>query len=330
MLTVAREGLFCPAGGFYIDPWEPVEKAIITHGHADHARPGSGGYFSTAETAAVMGLRFGEAAEASSFEVLSPGERCKIGPVSVSLHPAGHVYGSSQVLLEDGRQRWVVTGDFKRQEDPTCAPFVPVRADVLVTEATFALPVYAWEPGPRVAQEIYRWWTEAPERPSILFCYAFGKTQRILGELAKLTERTVYLHGAALGLTDLYREAGIPMVPTAGATEFGRSAGFAGELIIAPPSAHRSPWMRRFKNPQTAFASGWMAIRGARRRRGYERGFVVSDHADWNGLVATVRESGARRVYVTHGHNDTFARYVREELQLQAEPLDTLYQGESE
>lgn len=338
LVTVEDQGLYCPRGGFYVDPWQPVDTAVVTHAHADHARPGSVRYLCTPETASVIGRRFSGAESAESagagagprFEPLAYGEARRIGGVTVSLHPAGHVYGSAQVRIDDGEEVWVITGDFKRDDDPTCRPFQPVTADVFITEATFGLPVYSWRPAAEVVREIYEWWQGETARASILFCYAFGKTQRVLAELSRHTDRPVYLHGAAASLTELYREAGIEMLETRAVTDGAGGSGFAGELVIAPPSAHRSPWMKRFRRPQTAFASGWMQIRGARRRRGYERGFVISDHADWDGLVRTVRESGARRVYVTHGRNDVLARYLREELELEAEPLVTLYEGEAD
>jgi putative mRNA 3-end processing factor len=333
LVTVEEQGLYCPRGDFYVDPWQPVDTAVITHAHADHARPGSGRYVCTPQTATVIRRRFAGAeggAAGLRVEPLACGEPRRIGGVTVSLHPAGHVYGSAQVRIDDGTEVWVITGDFKRDDDPTCRPFEPVAADVLVIEATFALPVYSWRPAAEVVREIHRWWQGETARASILFCYAFGKTQRVLAELSRHTDRPVYLHGAAAGLTELYREAGIEMLPTRPVADGAGESGFAGELVIAPPSAHRSPWMKRFRRPQTAFASGWMQVRGARRRRGYERGFVISDHADWDGLVRTVRESGARRVYATHGRNDVLARYLREELSLEAEPLATLYEGEAD
>jgi putative mRNA 3-end processing factor len=329
LVTVDEHGLYCAAGQFHVDPWNPVETAIVTHAHADHARAGSGRYVCTPQTAAVISRRLAARGE-PRVDVLPYGEPRHLGTVQVSLHPAGHVFGSAQVRINDGNEVWVITGDFKRDADPTCRPFEQIPADCLVTEATFGLPVYAWRPSVEVVEEIYRWWQSDSERASLLFCYAFGKTQRVLSELTRFTDRPVYLHGAAVGLTELYRQQGIQMLPTVAVSETNRRADFGGELVIAPPSAHRSPWMKRFRRPQTAFASGWMQVRGARRRRGYERGFVISDHADWDGLIRTVRDSGARRVYVTHGRNDVLVRYLRKELGLHAEPLGTLYEGESD
>jgi len=256
----------------------------------------------------------------------------RIGDARVSFHSAGHVLGSAQIRLEAASESWLVSGDYKRCADPSCAPFEPVQADVFITEATFGLPIYRWQSGAVVAREILQWWQAARERPSILFAYAFGKAQRLLAELAAIGVGTgdqpggegneIVLHGAVEALMPAYREAGVRLPPTLPASAIPRGQSLAGRLVIAPPSAHRSPWMKRFKLPQTAFVSGWMAVRGARRRRGYERGFVLSDHADWPGLIRSVRDSGARQVYVTHGNSHGLARYLREVEGISAEPLE--------
>ena len=224
-----------------------------------------------------------------------------------------------------------MSGDYKRCADPSCSPFEPVQADVFITEATFGLPIYRWQSGAEVAGEILSWWQGAPERPSILFAYAFGKAQRLLAELAAIgvgehgqpgAEGTeILLHGAVEALMPAYREAGVRLPPTLAVSAIAKGESLAGRLVIAPPSAHRSVWMKRFKLPQTAFVSGWMAVRGARRRRGYERGFVMSDHADWPGLIQSVQQSCARQVYVTHGNSDGLARYLSEVEGISAEPL---------
>ena len=233
--------------------------------------------------------------------------------------------------LEADGNVWVVSGDYKRDDDPSCRPFEVVPCDVLITEATFGLPIYRWQSGADVAEEIRQWWQSDRSRPSLLFCYAFGKAQRLLAELRAIgVEEEVLLHGAGETVTRHYRAAGVSMTPSQPVSALPRKDSLAGRLVLAPPSAHRSSWMRRFKAPQTGFASGWMAVRGARRRRGYERGFVLSDHADWPGLVRTVRESGARKVYVTHGQSDVLARYLREIEDIDAEPLETLFEGESD
>jgi putative mRNA 3-end processing factor len=327
LITVLPQGLYCQQGGFFIDPWQPVDLALITHAHSDHARSGSNHYIASRISQGVLQKRLGEGI---SLQGVNYGEKLKLGNTWVSFHPAGHVLGSAQIRVECGDQVWVVSGDYKRDDDPTCTPFEVVPCDSFITEATFGLPIYRWQSGADTCRHIYDWWQSDPERPSLLFCYAFGKAQRILAELGQWSDRPVYLHGAIQVLTEVYREAGVQMIPTMPASEMPRNYKFNGELILAPPSAHRSTWMKRFAQPQTAFASGWMAVRGARRRRGYERGFVLSDHADWQSLVHTVLQTGAKTVYVTHGQTDSLSRYLREIHGLNALPLKTLFEGEGD
>ena len=305
-----------------------MPRALITHAHADHARSGCGEYWAIGRSAAVLRQRLGQQI---NLHDVNYGDEHRIGDARVSFHSAGHVLGSAQIRLQAGGETWLVSGDYKRDSDPSCDPFSVVSTDVLISEATFGLPIYRWPAGQQVAADLLRWWREAPERASLLFCYAFGKAQRLLAELHQLGVRdTVLLHGAMVPITQAYRDEGIAMVPTEPVSSLPRSADLSGRLVLAPPSAHRSPWMKRFKAPQTGFASGWMAVRGARRRRGYERGFVLSDHADWPGLLQTVRDSKAQQVYVTHGQSDVLARYLREVEGIASEPLSTLFEGEAE
>jgi len=305
-----------------------VPRALITHAHADHARPGCGEYWAIGRSAAVLRQRLGQQI---NLTCVNYGDEHRIGDARVSFHSAGHVLGSAQIRLQAGGETWLVSGDYKRDADPSCDPFAVVSTDVLISEATFGLPIYRWPPGEQVAADVLRWWREAPERASLLFCYAFGKAQRLLAELHQLgVGDTVLLHGAMVPITQAYRDEGIAMVPTEALSSLPRNADLCGRLVLAPPSAHRSPWMKRFKAPQTGFASGWMAVRGARRRRGYERGFVLSDHADWPSLLQTVRQSGAQQVYVTHGQCDVLARYLSEVEGIASEPLSTLFEGETE
>ncbi|HEY9647983.1 MAG TPA: ligase-associated DNA damage response exonuclease, partial [Chroococcidiopsis sp.] len=314
-------------GGFFIDPWRPVETALITHAHADHARSGSQRYIATHLSEGVLRKRLGDCLP---FEGVEYGEKIKLGHTWVSFHPAGHVLGSAQIRVEHGDEVWVVSGDYKRCADPTCAPFEVVPCQTFITEATFGLPIYHWQPGAETGRAIYDWWQSDRDRPSLLFCYAFGKAQRILAELGQYSDRPVYVHGAIHSLTELYRQLGVAMVPTIPASEMPRDYKFNGDLVLAPPSGHRSSWMKRFPHPQTGFASGWMAVRGARRRGGYERGFVLSDHADWQGLVTTIQQTGAETVYVTHGQSDVLSRYLVEVCGINAMPLTTLFEGESD
>ncbi|UBF25260.1 ligase-associated DNA damage response exonuclease [Kovacikia minuta CCNUW1] len=327
LISVLQEGLYCEQGGFFIDPWRSVDLALITHAHSDHARSGSSRYIATRLSEGILRKRLGDETNLQGVEY---GEKIKLGNTWVSFHPAGHVLGSAQIRVEYKDEVWVISGDYKRCYDPTCEPFEVVPCHTFITEATFGLPIYKWDAGEATCGHIYDWWQSDLERPSLLFCYAFGKAQRVLGELRKFTNKTVYVHGAIHVLTEIYRQVGVEMVNTLPTSEMPRSYKFKGDLVLAPPSGHRSSWMKRFQQPQTAFASGWMAVRGARRRRGYERGFVLSDHADWQGLVNTVLQTGASTVYVTHGQSDVLSRYLNEVHGLNALPLKTLFEGEGD
>jgi putative mRNA 3-end processing factor len=326
VVTVTEYGLYCAAGDFYIDPWKPVACAVLTHAHGDHARIGSARYIAAAVGSGLLRQRLGAQADLTGKPY---GEAFELGSARVSLHPAGHVLGSAQIRIETGEGVWIVTGDYKRAPDPTCTPFEATHCDVLISEATFALPCYRWPETREVVGEIFRWWMRNREqgRASALFCYALGKAQRVLAELTQFTGETVYLHGAVAPLVEEYRRAGVHMLPTAQVAR-EKKADFAGQLIVAPPSAAGTPWMRRFGDASTGFCSGWMRIRGARRRSGYDRGFVLSDHADWPALLQTVHESGARRVLLTHGYSHALERYLREQ-GVDAAALRTAY-GEEE
>lgn len=309
LLSPTPSGLVCEVGAFVVDPMRATKVSVVTHAHADHARPGAEVVHCSAEGAAVTRRRVGDACRIVAHEW---GEPFVLGDATVSLHPAGHIRGSSQVRVEAGGEVWVVSGDYKREADPTCTPFEVVPCDVFVSEATFALPIYRWRPTAQVVGEIHDWWRQNADegRCSMLFCYALGKAQRVLAGLAAHTDRPIYVHGAVEPLTAAYRDEGVHMVETLPIGD--RKDGFTGELVLAPPSASRTPWMRRFKNVQTGFASGWMRVRGRRRGRGWDRGFVLSDHADWRGIVETALATGARRVLAHHGRTDVLVRYLRD------------------
>jgi len=316
LLTETSSGLWCAAGRFHIDPWEPVERAVITHAHGDHARPGSASYLCASPGEPLLRRRFGNDC---TIESIPYGHELALGDVRLSFHPAGHVLGSAQVRIESKNGVWVVSGDYKRSPDPTCAAFEPVRCDVFVTESTFGLPIYRWDPTERVIEDLAGWWQANREagRTSVLFCYTIGKAQRVLAELMRVTDRPVYVHGMMLGMIDAYRQSGVAMLPVAPVIErAGRKASqsqtFAGELVLAPLSARGTPWMRRLGDISDAFASGLMRVRGVRRQRGYDRGFVLSDHADWPALLQTIEETGAGRVLATHGYAEPLSRYLRE------------------
>ena len=330
-LSETDDGLFCAAGGFHIDPWRPVERAIITHAHGDHARPGSAAYLCTDLSARLLQRRFGTE---TRIESRPYGEAMRIGDVRVSFHPAGHVLGSAQIRLDSSEGVWVVGGDYKRAADPTCAPLEPVPCDTFITESTFGLPIYRWDPAPAVIDDIAGWWGANRDagRTSVLFCYTLGKAQRVLAELMRVTDRPVYVHGMMLGMIEAYREAGIRMLPVLPVIERARggrsaSASFAGELVLAPLSARGTPWMRRLGKVSDAFASGLMRVRGVRRQRAFDRGFVLSDHADWPALLETIADTGAARVLATHGHAEPLARYLSER-GLQSGVMRTAWEGE--
>jgi putative mRNA 3-end processing factor len=325
-LVIARpEGLYCPAGDFYIDPWRPVDRAVITHAHSDHARIGSGHYLASALSASILRKRLGSQIELTS---LNYGETINHHGVKLSLHPAGHVLGSSQVRLEYGGEVWVASGDYKLDKDSTCEPFEHVRCHTFITESTFGLPIYRWQTEQQIFADINHWWRQNAdnERTSVLFCYAFGKAQRILSGL-DTDIGSIVAHGAVEPLNALYREAGVNLPSTQYVSEVKDSSLFKRSIVLAPPSASGSPWLKRFGNYSDAFASGWMQVRGARRRRGVDRGFVMSDHADWKGLQTAILATGAERIFVTHGQVDVMVRWLRER-GLDAQSFKTEYGDE--
>ncbi len=283
LVVAAKEGLLCVPGDFYIDPWLPVERAVITHAHADHARAGHAHYLTAAPGAAVLKSRLGEI----SLEALPYGKKIIHNGVTISLHPAGHVLGSAQVRLEWHGEVWVVSGDYKLDPDGTCAPFEPVTCDAFITESTFGLPIYRWDAQKKIFDDIRHWWRRNAEegRASVLFCYAFGKAQRLLNGIDSVVG-PIICHGAVNELNRIYRESGVWLPPTLSVSDVSNKGDFSKALIIAPPAAAGSPWMRRFADYSDGFASGWMLLRGARRRRAVDRGFVLSDHADWPGFNA--------------------------------------------
>lgn len=323
VLVPDRGGLGCEAGAFWIDPRSPVETAVVTHAHSDHLRPGHNQYVVAAPSVPLVERRLPPDATAD-IRAVEYGEPFELGGATVSLHPAGHMLGSAQVRVAVDDTVWVVSGDYKRQPDPTCAAFEPVSCDVFVTEATFGLPIYRWRAGTEICADIAEWWRDNRRDgvTSVLFCYAVGKAQRILAHLHDQTDRAVLLHGAMVDYVDLYREAGVEMPPTSYVTDMDASTDFAGELVLAPTSAHTSNWMDRFDRVRTGFASGWMRVRAQKRRRGFDTGFVLSDHCDWEHLLQTIRETGAHTVVTDHGETETLVRYVREQMGLEALALD--------
>jgi putative mRNA 3-end processing factor len=304
VLEIRDQGLYCPAGDFFIDPVQPVERAVITHANSDHARPGSARYLTSAAGLGLLRTRVGEEAFVQTAEY---GERLRLGDVTVSLHPAGHMLGSAQIRMERGGEVWVASGDYKLAPDATCTPFESVRCHTFVTESTFALPIFRWGDERETLAAIEAWWREnqAAGKASVLFVYPAGKAQRVLGGI-DAGIGPIVCHGAVENINAIYRAQGIALPPASETADYRRA------LILGPPSAIGSPWLRRFSPASTAMASGWMRIRGTRRRRALDRGFVLSDHADWPELLEAIAQSGAENVWVSHGYREALARWLNE------------------
>jgi putative mRNA 3-end processing factor len=314
LVVATSRGVYCPPGDFYIDPVRPVQTAVITHGHGDHLRRGHARYILARPGLAIARSRLKGRPDILALEYAAP---AMLRSVRVSLHPAGHILGSAQVRLEHEGRVWVVSGDYKRQPDPTCEAFAPLPCDVFVSEATFGQPEFRWPPTHEVIAEILAWWRENRERgiASVLFCYALGKAQRLLAELAAhALPAAIQVHGSMGELVRLYRESGVRMAPTITATTENLSL-LRGSLVLVPPHVRGTPWMRRIGPHTSALVSGWMQrVRGGSemRRPGYERGFTLSDHADWPALVETCLETRARRVLLMHGSVEALAGHLRE------------------
>lgn len=325
MVTVTRGGLYCKQGDFYVDPWRPVKRAVITHSHSDHAYRGSRRYLVTKEGELLSRIRLDPTASISTRKY---GETSIINGVKVSFRPAGHILGSAQVRIEYKGEVWVISGDYKLTADATCAPFEPVKCHHFVTEATFGLPIYRWSPPEQTFGDINDWWRRNIERgkASVLFAYALGKSQRMMSGIDR-SLGPIFTHGSVERLTEAYRRSGVDLPKTRYAGSVSNKKEFVGSLIIAPPSAQGSTWLRRFGPHSTGFASGWMMVRGARRQRAVDRGFVLSDHADWPELLTAIKATEAETVYVTHGFVPELVRYLNE-TGYNAVPLKTQFAGD--
>lgn len=330
-------GLYCPPGDFHIDPWRPVARAVITHAHADHARVGHGAYLAAEDARRVLLARLGDDI---GLQTARYGEVIDHHGVRLSLHPAGHVLGSAQVRLEHRGRVWVASGDYfvsgvglaggAAEDNPTCAAFEPVRCHCFITESTFGLPIYRWRPQAEVFADIDAWWAAnaAAGRASLLLGYSFGKAQRLLAGV-DASIGPIVVHGAVETLNEAYRASGVALPPTRRVTDITDKAELKRALVVAPPSALGSPWARRFGDASDGFASGWMQLRGARRRRGVDRGFVLSDHADWPGLLGAITATGAERVIVTHGYEAVMVRWLQQQ-GLQAGSFSTEFGDQAE
>jgi putative mRNA 3-end processing factor len=326
MLTFDDKGIYCAQADVYIDPWKPVKKAIITHAHSDHARIGMGSYLAHEHAEPVMRFRLGSDISCQSVKY---GEQVLINGVAISLHPAGHIWGSAQVRLEYKGEIWVVSGDYKLQMDGVSEPFEVVKCNSFITESTFGLPVYNFPPVEEVHADINAWWHKNREdgQNSVICAYALGKAQRVLKHLDS-SIGPIYTHGAVDNINKLC-EAFIELPLAKRIDSSVNRKEIKGAIIIAPPSAVDGPWIRSLQPYKLGICSGWMQLRGTRRRRGADRGFVLSDHADWGQLNTAIKETGAENIYVTHGYKSVFAKWVETNYQLNAREVETLYTGET-
>ncbi|MBA2250291.1 MAG: ligase-associated DNA damage response exonuclease [Chitinophagaceae bacterium] len=327
LIAFTDKGLFCSQGNFYIDPWKPVEKAIITHGHSDHAYSGHKYYLCHHFTKPILQLRLGN----NNYESLEWGEVITMNGVKVSLHPAGHIIGSSQVRVEYNGEVWVFSGDYKTEDDGISGKFEPVKCNTFITESTFGLPIYKWKPQQEIYGSIINWISRNNEtgKTSVLLAYSLGKAQRVIQHI-KETTQTIFAHGAIYNTQQTLIDAGFKLAEVVRITPETPKELLKGVVVIAPPSADGSVWMKKFLPYSVGVCSGWMQVRGNARRRNVDAGFALSDHADWNGLLETVKATGAEKVFVTHGFQAAFSRYLNEEGIAIAAEVKTQYGNEDE
>ena len=309
LISFTEKGLFCEAGNFYIDPWKPVDRAVITHGHSDHARFGNKYYLCHRFTKPILQLRLGD----NNYQTTDWNETIKMNGVKVSFHPAGHIIGSSQIRVESNSEVWVVSGDYKTENDGISGEFEPVKCNAFITESTFGLPIYKWKPQQEIYDDIITWISKNKEsgKTSILIAYSLGKAQRVLQAL-KETTQTIFAHGAIFNMQQTLIDAGFDLKPVVRITPETPKELLKETVVIAPPGAEGTSWMKKFHPYSIAVCSGWMQVRGNARRRNVDGGFALSDHADWNSLLTTVKETGAEKVFVTHGFQAAFSRYLNE------------------
>ncbi|GAA5030255.1 DNA ligase-associated DEXH box helicase [Marivirga lumbricoides] len=326
LIQFTESGIYCQQGNFYIDPWQEVDRALITHAHADHARPNHHNYLAHHLSAPIMKLRLGDSI---NLQTTDYGTTTHINGVKVSFHPAGHIPGSAQIRLEYKGRVCVVSGDYKMEDDGLSEAFEPVKCNEFVTESTFGLPIYQWQNQQLVYEEINEWWrkNKSENKTSVIFAYALGKAQRILTNVDPTIGR-ILTHGAVENVNEVFRSNGMKLPETYRVTKETPKSDFTGSLIIATPASIGTPWMRKFAPFSTGIASGWMMLRGTRRRKAADRGFVLSDHADWNGLIKAVEATGAEKIYATHGYSDVFSKYLQDK-GMDATRVESLFEGES-
>ena len=310
LIKYSDQGLYCELADTWIDPHKPVNRALITHAHMDHFTFGCNEYISTYETSVIIKERIGSEINIKTYDY---GKEFKINGINISFHPSGHILGSSQIKFNFGGEIWLITGDFKRQKDETCQEFEKVKTDYLISESTFGLPIFKWEEPQKTAVDISKWVNLSPDKTSILFCYSLGKAQRLLNEINKTNfKNNIYTHTSIDKINNCYKKLGIDIFET---NKFDKTQNidvYKGSLILLPPALNKGSFLKKFKEIQTGFASGWMSIRALRKRSGYDKGFAISDHADWEAILKTLKETEAKNVFFHHGDSEALIRYLNE------------------
>ena len=318
LITQKSQGLYCEPANTWIDPCKPVEKAIITHAHADHFTIGCREYICSIETGLLLRERFGNNINLKTFDY---DKKFLINGINFSLHPSGHILGSSQIKIMTGTETWLITGDLKRQLDKTCKCYEKIKTDFLICESTFGLPIFNWESTNKIVYDITKWVTQSEDSTSILFCYSLGKAQRLLSELNSHNFKNIYIHKSIHKMNIVYKSLGIELAESTIFDNYLETNNLNNCLLLLPPSLNNKNFLKRFKSFQTAFASGWMTIRALKKRSGFDKGFTISDHADWNGLIKTIKESEAKTVFLNHGDGESLARFLKDKEDLNIKQL---------
>ena len=313
------QGLYCEPANVWIDPYKPVEKAIITHAHSDHFTNGCREYICSIETGLLLRKRFGNTL---NLKTIDYEKKFLINGINFSLHPSGHILGSSQVMMNAGCEKWLITSDLKRQEDKTCQNYKKIKTDFLICESTFGLPIFNWESTDKVVNDITNWVIQSENSTSILFCYSLGKAQRLLSEIHSQKIKNIYVHTSINKMNKVYKELGIELPETKIIDKDLETNNLRNSLLLLPPSLNKNDFLRKFKSVETGFASGWMSIRALKKRSGFDKGFIISDHADWNGLIKTIKESEAKKVFLNHGDGESLANYLNCKEGIDVKPLN--------
>ena len=320
LIKYSENGLYCKVADIWIDPHKPVKKALITHAHMDHFTFGCEEYISTYETSIILKERIGNEINIKTYDY---GEIFKVNGINISFHPSGHILGSSQIKFNFAGEAWLITGDFKRQKDDTCEEFEKVKTDYLISESTFGLPIFKWQETQKTVSDILEWVVSSPNKASILFCYSLGKAQRILNEISKSNlKNTIYTHSSIYKMNNCYEKLGISIIETKKFDKTQNINKFKGNIILLPPALNKGSYLKKFKDIQTGFASGWMNIRAYRKRSGYDKGFAISDHADWEGILKTIKETEAKNVFFHHGDSEALNKYLNEKSSINVHYFD--------